>query len=179
MEDEGLLTLDGDAVEDGVAIFPRARKVGIFSSADVSSVNFTFTGTDINGAVLTETIAGPNGDPETAFTQNYFLTVSEIYADATTGVNEISGAVSEELAVTVFSGASRIKGVYFVSGTTDKLLEFRKGSSTGPSAMSLYTMSDNASQDIMVPEMGIRYETGCVLTYNGESAFKGLTVFHA
>lgn len=172
------LTLDGDAVVDGVAVFPRAVKVSITAAGDVSEVNFTFTGTDFYGNSIVETIAGPTAEQETTTTTNYFLTVSEIAVGASTeGVNVSSGP-SESFAVTVFSGASRIKGLYAVFNEAGKTLEFRKGTPEGEVALAMTTSSTNVTQDIMLPEMGIRYETGCVLTYNGD-AIKGLTVFHA
>lgn len=172
------LTLDGDAVIEGVAVFPRAVKVGITADGDVSSVNFTFTGTDIDGNPLVETIVGPTAEEESAFTTKYFLTVSQIAVDASTETVNVSSGPSEDYAVYVFTGASRIKGVYAVFAESGKVLQFRKGTVEGEIALAINTASNNVSQDIMVPEMGIRYETGCVLTYTGD-AIQGLTVFHA
>jgi hypothetical protein len=177
LESAGDLTLDGDAVTDGVATFPRARYVTITAAGDVTAVNFTITGTDLTGAAQTETIAGPNGD--VSVTTKFFLTVTQISGDASTSAVDVSAGAGEGFAVQVFSGASRIKGLYTVFGESNRLLDFRKGSAEGEIALAVHTAGDNDGQDIMIPEMGIRYETGCVLTYLGVNAFKGLTVFHA
>lgn len=57
--------------------------------ANLSTINFTFTGTDADGHLQTETIAGPNNN--TVFTTKFFLTVTSVYASAAVGTNVTAG----------------------------------------------------------------------------------------
>ena len=76
----GNLTLDGTLVVDGVAQLGSQRQVRLESSGDISSTNFTITGTDDSGAVISETLAGPNAT--TIATVLNFSTVTQIAADS-------------------------------------------------------------------------------------------------
>lgn len=76
----GDLTLDGAFVIDGVAVLDAQRQVTFESAGDISAANFTITGTDDSGNIVTETIAGPNAT--TVATAVNFRTVTQIAVDA-------------------------------------------------------------------------------------------------
>lgn len=56
------------------------------AATDHSGKTFTITGTDRNGVAQSETIAGPNGNVTVSSTK-YFLTVTSVTVDATTGAD--------------------------------------------------------------------------------------------
>ena len=76
-------------------ITPTATEVGddlahlvtLTSSANLSAITVTITGTDHAGRALSEAIAGPNNN--TVTTTAYFLTVTSIAISATLGSNEM------------------------------------------------------------------------------------------
>ena len=76
----GDLALDGAFVIDGVAVLDAQRQVTFESAGDISAANFTVTGTDDSGNIVTETIAGPNAT--TVATAVNFRTVTQIAVDA-------------------------------------------------------------------------------------------------
>ncbi len=61
------------------------RKVSLTSSGTTSGVNFTIVGTNIRGAAVTETIAGPVVN--TVYTTANFYTVTSVTTSATLGTN--------------------------------------------------------------------------------------------
>lgn len=58
------------------ALATPSRRLSLTSTSDFSGVNFTFVGTDTDGAALSETIAGPNN--ATVATVGYFATLASI-----------------------------------------------------------------------------------------------------
>lgn len=81
----GNLVLNGAFVTGGVAFLDAQRRVELESVADLSLINFTITGTDEQGRVISETIAGPNiGVSATTLD---FFTVTQIAVDAAVGTN--------------------------------------------------------------------------------------------
>lgn len=77
----GNLILNGSTVTSGVATFTYATQLKLTFAADETGHNFTITGTDANGQVITETIAGNNTNQPSV--KNY-LTVTQIAVDAAT-----------------------------------------------------------------------------------------------
>ena len=87
----GNLTIAGALATGGVATMDIARHLSIYSDADESGVTFTITGTDRNGAALTETIVGPNATTTNGLRN--FLTVTQVAVDAAgTGNVEVGSA---------------------------------------------------------------------------------------
>jgi hypothetical protein len=84
------LTIDGALSSGGVATFTAARFITIASAADDSARTFTVTGTDVNGAVQTETIAGP---ATTVTGTSYFRTVTQVTVD-----DDTAGAITVGMA---------------------------------------------------------------------------------
>lgn len=61
------------------------RTVSITCAADISTVNFTIVGTDLRGAAVTETLAGPDTTPTTVETTAEYHTITSVTADASVG----------------------------------------------------------------------------------------------
>ena len=91
----GDFTLTSSSVSDGSNM---ATTVTLTSAGNISSVNFTITGTDENGNAVTETRLGPNAN--TVTTTEAFLTVTSVSVDAAVGTNTSVG----------FSATSTTKG---------------------------------------------------------------------
>ncbi len=93
----GDLTLNGAFVTAGVAQLDVQRQVEFESAGNISATNFTVTGTDGQGRIISETIAGPNAG--TAATSLDFLTVTQIAADGAfasdveVGTNALGGSI--------------------------------------------------------------------------------------
>lgn len=86
--------LDKQATMQGVArvVFPGIqRTVSITCAADISAVNFTITGTDLRGAAVTETLAGPDTTPTTVETTAQFATITSVTVDDAVGTNTTIG----------------------------------------------------------------------------------------
>jgi hypothetical protein len=81
----GDLALDGAFVVAGVAVLDVQRQVELESGGNISATNFTITGTDESGNIVSETIAGPNAT--TVATAVNFKTVTQIAADASFGTD--------------------------------------------------------------------------------------------
>lgn len=78
--------LDAPATMQGVSrvVLPGIQRVvSITSGADVSGVDFTITGTDLRGAAVTETIAGPVAT--TVETTAEFHTITSVTVDGALG----------------------------------------------------------------------------------------------
>ena len=61
----------------------------------------------------------------------------------------------------VFAGPARIKGMYAVCGASAGSITFRDGGASGTVLMTVATPADaTATIDVIVPENGIRCETG-------------------
>lgn len=87
----GSFTLNGTLVgpiQKGLVAFAQFdagvnRTVSITSTGNISGVNFTITGRDANGAVVTETRAGPNNT--TVYTTALFNTVTSVTVNGAVG----------------------------------------------------------------------------------------------
>lgn len=171
------LTLDGESVVDGVAVFNAALRLNIVSSGDLSGVTFTITGTDLDGNVLVESLNGSDGDPTSATTVNYFKTVTQIESDGGDG-SEILGSVGAfgggGGAVRLFAGPGRVRSIYIsgLGGDSNPVI-LHKDSAIGPAGFSF--MCDSASHNILFPDYGIRFPDGCYVTFPSAGVFNGLT----
>lgn len=67
------------------------RTVSITSAADLSGVDFTITGTDLRGATVTETLAGPDTSPTVVYTTAEFHTITNVTVDDAVGTNVTVG----------------------------------------------------------------------------------------
>lgn len=84
----GYLTLDGNAVVDGVAVLDAPRLVYFEGTSPLPSVDFTITGTTWGGAPASEVVSAANIDGGVETVQS-FLTVTSVYASAGSGGDDV------------------------------------------------------------------------------------------
>ncbi len=78
-----------------VATIPTAAVVGVTSDQDESGDTFTITGTDVNGTVISEAIAGPDGTPTVEYTSKVFKTVTTVAVGSANSGNVTVGVVAD------------------------------------------------------------------------------------
>jgi hypothetical protein len=76
-------TTANSALTDGCAHY-----VSLASSANLSTITLTFTGTDAEGRTQTESAAGPNNT--TTYLTKYFATMTSVTSSATLGANTMN-----------------------------------------------------------------------------------------
>jgi hypothetical protein len=122
----GDLALDGVLVTDGVAELGAQRQVEFESAGNISATNFTVTGTDDSGNIISETIAGPNVG--TVATAVNFRTVTQIAADASfasdveVGTNGVGG--SQEIPCDQYISPFEVSLGLVITGTIDVTAQF-------------------------------------------------------
>lgn len=118
-------TLNGALVSNGVALLGAMRRVLLTTADDETSCSFTVTGTNNNGDVLTETVAGVNNT--TAYTVLDFYTVTSVTVsgtlkgNVTVGTNGIGGSPWVRLDEWALPNAS-VQAV--VSGTINYTVQY-------------------------------------------------------
>lgn len=146
----GNLTLNGAEISGGtwtnatsVLVNGRAGKAGhqlaVYSAGNISTVIFTFTGTDPDGRVITDTVTGVNNS--TVETTKYFYKISSIAASAAVGSDVIVGT-SDELITSIYpiswSGVDQYTIAVDITGTINYDIENTFGDhSTTTSTQSL------------------------------------------
>ena len=95
LSDTGTLNIDGLLAKSGSVNLASAQLVTITSAADETLSNFTITGTDENGNILTEVITG--GNEKTVSGKQLFKTVTSVSSDGSAkGVVQIGTAGTAE-----------------------------------------------------------------------------------
>lgn len=122
----GDLTLDGTLVVDGVAQLGSQRRVILESAGNISATNFTITGTDDSGAIISETLAGPNAT--TIATELNFSTVTQIAADAAFATDVEIGTddvgASQTVPLDQYLTPFNVSLALVITGTVDVTVEF-------------------------------------------------------
>jgi hypothetical protein len=167
------LTINGALSSAGVATFTAARFLTIASAADDSARTFTVTGTNVNGAVQTETIAGP---ATTVTGTLFFRTVTQVTVDDDTAGAITVGMANDALDV-VFAGRARLRGVFLVHSGSAGTLSFRNGGATAEAYLTVPTIaSADSDRDFIIPDEGILFESGVFLPYTaGTTVFSSFT----
>ena len=143
------------------------------STGNISGVEMTITGTDLNGDAQTEAINGPNNNTVTS--TNKFLTVTQVAADAAVGTNTsigITGTVTEGI---LTPGRTRIRGLHGVSSSTAGSMVFRNTSTSGSILLELDTPNQDDFIDPYIPDDGVLFDSGVYL--NVGSGVTSVTVF--
>ena len=170
------LVIGGALASGGAVALSHGRVVTILSAGDDSGKSFTLVGTDVNGDAQTESITGANAG--TATGAAYFLTISSITAVGNPAGN-VSAGVNGSAADVIFSGRSRLKGIYLTSTATAGNVDFLNTSPVGTSIMKLSSVGDaDATRDVVIPENGVTFTAGIYIQYT-VSTFLTLTAFHA
>lgn len=91
--------IDGSLASGGSVTLTTAHRLDIESTGNISGVTFTITGTDANGAALSEDVTGPNN--ATVTTTGYFLTITQVSVDGAVGTNTSIGTTDEAVSKTV------------------------------------------------------------------------------
>jgi hypothetical protein len=122
----GDLIINGAFEIDGVAVLDAQRQVTFESAGNLIAINFTITGTDDSGNIVTETIAGPNAT--TVATAVNFRTVTQIAADAAVGTDVEVGTngvgASQEIPLDQNIAPFAISLGIAVTGTVDVTSQF-------------------------------------------------------
>ena len=170
------LTIGGALASGGAVALSHGRIVTILSAGNDAAKSFTVVGTDINGDSQTESITGANAGTATGAV--FFLSIASITAVGNPAGN-VSAGVNASAADVIFSGRSRLKGIYLTSTATAGTVDFLNNSPSGTSIMGLSSVGDaDATRDVVIPEEGVLFTDGIFIEYT-VSTFLTMTVFHA
>lgn len=126
-----------------------AAQITLTSVGNISGVNFTIVGADATGAVVTETLAGPNNS--TVYSVNAYTVVSSIYANGAVGTNTSAGnsAVATPLQPTkiMITSSANLSGVNFTIFGTNTNGQVQSEVLAGPAAGS-FVLSAKVYQTI-------------------------------
>jgi len=176
------ITLAATGAGDGLA-----HKLIFASTANLSGIDLTITGTDADGVAQTEVIAGPSNN--TVTTTNYFLTWTTITKSATFGANTMDAGWADEfvtptIGLNTWAQAANFETVR--TGTIDytvqqTLSELRTRAEDGPfnwtdipaglaDAVDLIGITISAAWRMAPPPRGMRlkgnsYSAGAVLDF--------------
>ena len=170
------LTIGGALASGGSVTLNSGQLVTITSAGDDDEISFTVVGTDIFDDALTESVTGANAGVATS--SGFFKTIASITAVGDPAGN-VKAGVSDSCADNIFAGPARLKGAYIVNSATAGTIKFRTTSVSGTTLMEVGTVaSATVTRDVNIPEEGIRFSSGIIITYTG-GTFTSMTAFHA
>lgn len=129
-----------------------AHQVSLSSSANLSAINITITGTDADGQTVTETRAGPNNN--TVETTAFFKTVTTISAASTLGANTmdvgwVDEGASPTIPLEIFTDSAHAAAQLTISGTANVDIEGTmsdiRASYSPPPSQADFTWIDDAN----------------------------------
>lgn len=177
----GNLLINGTLASGGVATTDAQRTVGLTSAANLSAINFTITGTDQQGRVISEVLAGPNANTVSSVLN--YKTVTSIAVSAAVGTNVTADTVatgaSQEIPVDIYNNvfnvtlATEITGVvnYTIQYTFDDVFGGAPGPFNWASVAGLQTQTTNQNAVQTQPVRAFR-----TLTNSGQGTVKLLVV---
>ena len=173
------LTLNGAGVSSGTASWGTnaGATVSVYAASANTGVNFTITGTALDGTAQTATLVGP-GAGLTVNTTEYFVTVTAVSVDAAiTGNAEVGWTRPATDVGCVFAGRTRIRGIQGLSGTTAGDVSFNNTSITGTTILTIPTSTTADLIEPYIPDNAVLFDAGAYISYaNGVLA--GITVFY-
>lgn len=154
----GNLVINGSLAAGGVATLAAQQIIGITSAGNDSAVNFTVTGTDDQGRVISQTIAGPNAN--TVQTTLNYRTVTQIAVSAAVAsavtVDTLQVGASTEVPLDrnlnpfLVSITVAVSGTY--SGTVQYTLDDIFGGAPGP--FTWFTLGTNPASPFTAAAAG-------------------------
>ncbi len=177
----GNLLINGSLASGGVATLAAQQVVGITSAGNDSAVNFTVTGTDDQGRVISQTIAGPNIN--TVQTTLNFRTVTSIAVSAAVAsavtVDTLQIGASTEVPLDQYITVLNISIAVEVTGTVNYTVQYTFddifGGAPGPfnwlNFTSMTGQAANANGTLISPVRAVR-----LLNNSGAGTAKMLVV---
>lgn len=135
----GNLLLNGAGVSGGTysAGFDGGRKITLYSLGNLSTLTFTVTGTDKNGAAQTEDITGPNATTVTG--TKFFQSVTQIAVTGAVGTNVEGGFAASLVCLNLSRGS-----VFILSPTAAEAVLIAPYGSTGSGYTDRISLKINA-----------------------------------
>ena len=153
-----------------------SRNITVFSAGDDSGKTFTVFGTTANGTVISETATGGNNGTITGTT--IFAKIIGVEFSARPAGN-IKVGTGTSVAVSMFDGDMRLRGLYMVNNTTAATISFKSGSETGTTEMRFRTCNAaNTSQYPDIPDDGMVFRGGGYVVFT-VGDFVAMTVSYA
>ena len=165
----GNLLINGTLASGGVATLAAQQVLGITSAGNVSTVNFTITGTDDQGRVISQTLAGPNiGTVQTTLN---FRTVTQIAVSAAVAsavtVDTLGIGASQEIPVDRYQNPTNMTLTGIVTGTvnwtaqytTDNIFDGTNGPYSWRNMSTLTNQTGTADGTIIQDVTAVRFLT--------------------
>ena len=154
--------------------------VTIISTTGTTNAGITFdvTGMDINGDSATQSaITGPAGSATVTTTQVFVSVTSITHSDTCTDVSCGITATTTGTGV-VFAGRTRIRGMHIVPSSTEGVIDFRNGSSSGTKVLEMGVYSDQTPVDPYIPDNGVLFKDGAMVDIGTTDLADNITVFY-
>ena len=145
--------------------------VNAFKAADKALWKSKRRGGDVVAALVRRAKAFKKIDPD------YVVPTDLIEADGAVATNTSAGftATTSGQGI-VFAGATRIRGMLAANVAVAGLLEFKDGSQTGDTLVSIVTTSGTGNINTNIPQDGILFRNGAFLDMQATQVVDGLTV---
>jgi len=177
----GNLLINGTLASGGIATLDTQRTVGITSAGNLSAVNFTLTGTDQQGRVISEVLAGPNASTVSSVLN--YKTITSIAVSAAVGTNvtadTLATGASQEIPLDLYITTYNVNLAVELTGALNYTVQYTFddvfGGAPGPfnwiNHSALTAQSANANGTLIAPTRAVR-----ILTNSGTGTAKLLVV---